>query len=396
MAHEDPLAAVGGAGGRGRARSGAMHSEVDDEMVSDLDRLHASLEGREPPPVPKRAAAPPASAISSSGTGPTLSRKTIKVLTDLATAEPGAGAADRRRVETEEEAAERELAELERRRRANEAAAAAVTAVAAPAHAAAPSHAAAGAGGGALLAGVRMRKAADDKDYDVMIKLLLLGDGGVGKTSLMLRFSEDKFSQSLLSTAGVDYKTQHLEVDSAAGGKKIKLQIWDTAGQTRFHTITQAYYKAAHGIVLIYDVSDGSESSFHNVRYWMENITKHANAHTQRILIGNKSDVKGKKVRVRPGQWKVGGDVWVNSQSALRVLGLVQVDTARGKALADEYHMKFFETSAKDGTNVKEAFYTIARDVVMKMMSGETPVDGASAPAGPGGKAGKGKDCSVQ
>ena len=140
---------------------------------------------------------------------------------------------------------------------------------------------------------MRVRRPADDKDYDVLVKLLLLGDGGVGKTSLMLRFSEDKFSSSLLSTAGVDYKTQHLDID----GRKVKLQLWDTAGQARFHTITQSYYKSAHGIVLVYDAADASEASFHNVRYWMESIQKHANVHAQRVLIGNKCDVKGKKVR---------------------------------------------------------------------------------------------------
>ena len=81
------------------------------------------------------------------------------------------------------------------------------------------------------------------------MKLLLLGDSGTGKTSLMLRFAEEKFSGSLLSTAGVDYKTCMLDVD----GTPAKLQIWDTAGQQRFHVITQAYYRGAHGIVLVYD-----------------------------------------------------------------------------------------------------------------------------------------------
>jgi GTPase SAR1 family protein len=76
-------------------------------------------------------------------------------------------------------------------------------------------------------------------------------------------------------------------------------QQWDTAGQTRFHTITQAYYKGAHGIVLVYDGSDASEGSFHNVRYWMDNIAKHANAAVTKVLLGNKCDVKGKKVSSR-------------------------------------------------------------------------------------------------
>lgn len=142
-------------------------------------------------------------------------------------------------------------------------------------------------------AGGRRRPAGpNDKGFDYLVKLLLLGDSGVGKTSLLLRYSDDKFQPSLLSTAGVDYKTQMLDID----GQTVKCQIWDTAGQQRFHVITQAYYRGAHGIVLVYDASDASEASFHNVRYWMENISKHASAGVCKMLLGNKIDVKGRKV----------------------------------------------------------------------------------------------------
>ena len=90
----------------------------------------------------------------------------------------------------------------------------------------------------------------------MQVKLLLLGDSGVGKTSLMLRYSEDKFSPMMVSTAGVDYKTASLDVE----GRRVKCQIWDTAGQQRFHVITHSYYKNAHGIVLVYDVSETTEA----------------------------------------------------------------------------------------------------------------------------------------
>jgi small GTP-binding protein len=259
---------------RGRARSGALHGDVDDELNTDLDVLNAAIEGKEPP------ARRSSSSDSSRNSKPTLSKKTIATLTKLevATATPaellGEGG-EPKKGETEEEAAERELEAAEKKKRGAEAAAVS-----------------AGAGTSAV-AGVRTLKGGTDKDYDIMIKLLLLGDGGVGKTSLMLRYSDDKFSTSLLATAGVDYKTQLLEIE----GKRVKCQIWDTAGQQKFHTITQAYYKAAQGIVLVYDISDPTESSFNNVRYWMENITKHANLDTPKILIGNKADMKGKKVR---------------------------------------------------------------------------------------------------
>jgi len=304
---------------RGRARSGAMHSDLDEELNADMAILHASLEGKEPPAAAlavasgRRSASGEAAAAARAAAGgkPTLSKKTINVLTrlDVATAPPEELAGDvsagsGKHVETAEEAEERELAEREKRRRAAEAGTGGVGGGGvgggggATAAAAAGSGGAGGAGTAAPTAvvpgpvpGVRAVKGSD-KEFDVSIKLLLLGDSGVGKTSLLLRYSENRFDSTVLSTAGVDYKVQMLDME----GRRVKCQVWDTAGQQRFHQITHTYYKSAHGIVLVYDVSDATEASFHNVKYWMENITKHASSHVLRILVGNKSDVKGKKV----------------------------------------------------------------------------------------------------
>lgn len=104
--------------------------------------------------------------------------------------------------------------------------------------------------------------------YDYLIKLLIIGDSGVGKTCLLLRFAEDNFTASHLTTIGIDFKIKNIEVD----GKDIKLQIvshnqWDTAGQERFRTITTTYYKGAMGIILAYDCTD--ENSFANIRNWV-------------------------------------------------------------------------------------------------------------------------------
>ena len=108
------------------------------------------------------------------------------------------------------------------------------------------------------------------KGYNHLVKLLLIGDSAVGKSCLLLRYSDDQFSSSFITTIGIDFKIKSVEVD----GKKIKLQIWDTAGQERFRTITQAYYRGAMGILLVYDVSN--EQSFLNVKQWMRQNEQHA------------------------------------------------------------------------------------------------------------------------
>jgi small GTP-binding protein len=103
-------------------------------------------------------------------------------------------------------------------------------------------------------------------DQKKQIKLLLIGDSGVGKSCCLLRFSEDSFTPSFITTIGIDFKIRTIELD----GKKVKLQIWDTAGQERFRTITTAYYRGAMGILLVYDVTD--ERSFNSTKYLEMNL----------------------------------------------------------------------------------------------------------------------------
>ncbi|KAG8044751.1 hypothetical protein GUJ93_ZPchr0079g2776 [Zizania palustris] len=171
-------------------------------------------------------------------------------------------------------------------------------------------------------------------DYDYLIKLLLIGDSGVGKSCLLLRFSDGSFTTSFITTIGIDFKIRTIELY----GKRTKLQIWDTAGQERFRTITTAYYRGAMGILLVYDVTD--ESSFNNIRNWIRNIEQHASDNVNKILIGNKADMD-------------------ESRRA--------VPSAKGQALADEYSIKFFETSAKMNLNVEQVFFSIARDIKQRL-----------------------------
>lgn len=172
--------------------------------------------------------------------------------------------------------------------------------------------------------------------YDYLLKLLLIGDSGVGKTCLLFRFAEDKFNSAFISTIGIDFKIRTIKVDD----KNLKLQIWDTAGQERFRTITTAYYRGAAGIMLVYDVT--SERSFENIKNWMRNIDEHASDDVEKMIIGNKADK--------------------NLPEDTRV-----ISTERGQTLAMEHEVLFYETSAKDGNNVEDAFVAIARKIKDKM-----------------------------
>jgi Ras-related protein Rab-1A len=202
-------------------------------------------------------------------------------------------------------------------------------------------------------------------EYDYLFKLLLIGDSGVGKSCLLLRFADDSYLESYISTIGVDFKIRTVEQD----GKTIKLQIWDTAGQERFRTITSSYYRGAHGIIvswpselcllkllnhldhfiilfvsfdwlqIVYDVTD--QDSFNNVKQWLNEIDRYASDNVNKLLVGNKSDLTANKV----------------------------VPTETAKAFADEMGIPFMETSAKNAINVEQAFMAMAASIKDRMAS---------------------------
>jgi len=177
-------------------------------------------------------------------------------------------------------------------------------------------------------------------EYDYLFKLLLIGDSGVGKSCLLLRFADDTYTESYISTIGVDFKIRTITQDS----KTVKLQIWDTAGQERFRTITSSYYRGAHGIIVVYDVTD--MESFNNVKQWLHEIDRYACENVNKLLVGNKCDLESKRV--------------------------VSFDQA--KEFADSLGIEFMETSAKNSTNVEKAFTTMSAQIKARMKSQPAPV----------------------
>ncbi|EJT98185.1 ras-domain-containing protein [Dacryopinax primogenitus] len=164
------------------------------------------------------------------------------------------------------------------------------------------------------------------------LKILLIGDSSVGKSSLLLRFSDQSFlsEEESSATIGVDFKVQRIEVD----GVKYKLSIWDTAGQERFRTITSSYYRGAQGVILVYDVS--SRESFDDLPRWFTELETYCGPSVAKVIVGNKIDKEFSR----------------------------RVPTAEGQAYAERMGALFLESSAKRGIHVDEVFQTIVRKIV--------------------------------
>eukprot|EP00127_Corallochytrium_limacisporum_P007419 Clim_evm22s251 gene=Clim_evmTU22s251 len=161
-----------------------------------------------------------------------------------------------------------------------------------------------------------------------VLKILLIGDSGVGKSSLMMRFLDDKFEE-LDATIGVDFRFKVMNVD----GKTVQLTIWDTAGQERFRTLTSSYYRGAHGVILAYDVAN--KQTFENVTNWLDELDSYANTEVLKMLVANKVDLEYR-----------------------------EVSTEEGQEFAQDQQMMYMECSAKSKIGVAKAFEELAHKIM--------------------------------
>lgn len=157
--------------------------------------------------------------------------------------------------------------------------------------------------------------------YDHLFKILMIGDAGVGKSSMLLRFTDDSFDTHIQSTIGVDFKVKHMDVMD----KRVKLTIWDTAGQERFRTLTSSYYRGAQGVVMVYDVT--RRDSFENLEQWLKEVklySPNSGEGVVKLLVGNKIDLERKVLREEAEGWARSQGMLFLEASAKTKLGIRQ------------------------------------------------------------------------
>ncbi|KAL9644978.1 hypothetical protein ABK040_004471 [Willaertia magna] len=181
-----------------------------------------------------------------------------------------------------------------------------------------------------------------EENYDYFVKVLLVGDSGAGKTSLILRYADDEYNESYQSTIGVDFKIKNRPTKD---NKIARLQLWDTAGQERFNSIVVSYYRGVNGIFVVFDLTN--EQSFVNLTKWIQQIKSNASENVVIMLVGNKSDLVHKRV----------------------------IDRSRAEEFAKQCSIPYFETSAKDASGVKDAFDQMVEKLIQAGNYAESEVN---------------------
>jgi len=202
----------------------------------------------------------------------------------------------------------------------------------------------------------------DEEPVIANLKILIIGESGVGKSSLLLRFTDDQFDPELAATIGVDFKVKVITID----GNKVKLAIWDTAGQERFRTLTPSYYRGGQGAILVYDVT--SRESFQKIEDWLNELETYATNHDiKKILVGNKCDKEGERM----------------------------VSREEGQKCARKYQMMFIESSAKTKEGVQTAFEELVEKIIQTPGLWEaTTRNGIRVAGGEGGGQGDSGACA--
>ncbi len=170
-------------------------------------------------------------------------------------------------------------------------------------------------------------------DYDYLLKFIIIGNTNVGKSCLMMQFLEKKFKNSLDPTIGVEFGSKRFKIKNYS----MKLQIWDTAGQESFRSITRSYFRGAIGALVVFDVT--SKQSFLDIEKWIKEVTLNTSQKIEMILIGNKIDKVNERV----------------------------VTTEEGQSLADSKGLMYLETSAKEYQTVERAFLRVVENILGKI-----------------------------
>jgi len=173
----------------------------------------------------------------------------------------------------------------------------------------------------------------NNDNYDLILKLVLIGDSGVGKTNILSRYNNNEFSLATQPTVGVEFGNKIIKKEN----KSIKLQLWDTAGQERYKAITNAFYKGSKGAFVVYDIT--RKSSFLNIDKWIGELKTNGSEDILIILVGNKSDLEDKR----------------------------EVSTEDGEKKAKQYGIAFCETSALQGKNIEYAFNILIDEIILEI-----------------------------
>ncbi|KAF5346364.1 hypothetical protein D9757_014168 [Collybiopsis confluens] len=206
--------------------------------------------------------------------------------------------------------------------------------------------------------------------WNYVFKFIITGDAAVGKSSLLVRLTDQRFLANPDPTLGVEFGSKLITIrDSSEGSTIVKLQCWDTAGTESFRSITRSYYRGAAGCLLVYDVT--SRKSFENTRTWLADVRQHADPHLTCILVGNKVDVCEEEdlISSEPNRTESTGHSRTSSSSSAKKRKR-QVPTAEAELFAKEEGLLFVESSAKSGLNVEAAFEQAAKDILDKVKGG--------------------------